>query len=247
MDTERVVTTAEGYIGFRSRALRTNDFGAKAGHNTEIWAGSFVQTVFQETDNKFPVHFSDTASALNYARLRNLTVKTPQRGDLAFYTFSTDGAFSQPHIGFVTDTDMWKERGIFQAVEGETSPNASRTHVQPADGVWKRSRYATEISDFVRMQDWKPGLRVRGINSEVLNANFTYLGQGKHVETVQRALSDVFGSRLRGVHRGMWDAPTSHAYSEWQRITGVKPTGLPSDRNAPCLELLGVETGRWMA
>lgn len=243
MNTDRVLQVAESYIGFRSRALRTNDFGAKAGHNTEIWAGSFVQVVLRESDNYFPVHFSDTASALAYARTRNLTVKTPQAGDIVFYTFTTDGKLTQPHIGIVTDAEKWKSNGNFQAIEGETAPNASRKHVQPSDGVWRRTRYATEVADFVRMQDWKAGKPVKNPSRIVFNAKFTYLGKGEHVELVQRALGDVFGNRLRGLKRGMWDSQTSHAYSQWQRITGVPATGLPDEQS---LVLLGVETGRWV-
>lgn len=243
MNTERVLQTAENYVGFRSRALRTNDFGAKAGHNTEIWAGSFVQVVLRESDCYFPVHFSNTAGALEYAHLRNLTVKTPRAGDIVFYTFSTDGSFTQPHVGIVTDVEKWKKQGIFQAIEGETAPNSSRKHPQPADGVWKRTRYATEVAEFVRMQDWKPGNAKKAPGISTVDHDYTYLGRGEHIETVQRALEDVFGSRIRAVRKGVWDAPTSHAYAQWQRITGHTPTGLP---DIDSLVFLGVETGRWI-
>lgn len=243
MNTERVLQTAENYIGFRSRGLRTNNFGAKAGHNTEIWSGSFVQVVLRETDNYFPVHFSNTTAALSYARLRNLTVRAPQPGDVVFYTFPTDESLAQPHVGIVTDVEKWKKQGIFQAIEGETAPNSSRKHPQPADGVWKRTRYATEVLEFVRMHNWKAGNAKNALSISEVDHEFTPLGRGKHVETVQKALEDVFGSRIRSVRKGVWDAPTSHAYSQWQRFTGYAVTGVP---DSDSLMFLGVETGRWV-
>ncbi len=243
MNTETVLRIAESYVGFRSRALRTNDFGAKAGRNLEIWSGSFVHVVLQESGAAFGVHFSDTVASLNYCRLRNLTVKTPKPGDLVFYTFSTDGTLAQPHVGIVTDTDKWAKQGIFKAIEGETAPNASRKHVHPADGVWKRTRYAVEVLEFVRMQNWKPFRANSNVAYDLASLDFTPLARGKHIETVQKALGDLYGNRVRSLRKGVWDGPTSHAYSDWQRIVGVKPTGTPTAQD---LADLGVETGRWL-
>lgn len=237
---------AESYVGFRSRALRTNDFGAKTGFNTQIWSGSFLQVIFQESawdDVFFPqVHWSHTVHALEYVRLRNLTVKTPKPGDVVFLAYGTDG-MSQPHVGIVADVQNWKDRGILQVIEGETAPNTSKGHSGIADGVWKRTRYAAEVLEFARMENWRRAPFRRNV-TDIEVTDFKYLGRGKHVEIVQRALADVYGNRIRGVKKGMWDAQTSHAYAQWQRMTGNEPTGLPDKVS---LFALAVESGRFNA
>lgn len=235
---------AESYIGFRSRALRTNDFGAKAGHNTKTWAGSFVQVVLQESNWDDFYAFAHTTSALNFCKLFNLTVTEPREGDIVFYTFPTDLVdMGQQHIGIVADVQKWKSQGIFQAIEGETAPNSSKKHVMMPDGVFKRTRYAAEVAEFVRLDRLKvPKLRRNA--PLVLPSDIHFLRNGDSVAHVQRALADVFGNRIRGVRKGIWDAGTAHTYGEWQRMMGFEATGLPSDGG---LGPLGRLTGRFVA
>lgn len=234
---------AESYVGFRSRALRTNDFGAKTGHNTEIWSGSFLQVVFQEAwPGQFLPALAHTASALHFAELYNLTVTEPRPGDVVFYTFPTDLlGMAQQHVGIVSDVQNWKSQGQIQAIEGETSPNSARKHAGTPDGVWKRTRYATEITHFVRFERLKQR-KMRRNPPNVTASAIQYLKNGSAVPHIQLALSDVFGNDIRGVRKGVWDAGTAHAYGAWQRFYGEEPTGLPSRDS---LHALGHLTGRF--
>lgn len=238
------IQIAESYIGFRSRALRTNDFGAKTNNNTKIWSGSFLQVVFNEAwaADWAPVSFTHTVHALEYVRMRNLTVSKPRVGDVVFLAYGTDGDMSQPHVGMVADVQNWKDRGILQVIEGETAPNTAKGHSGIADGVWKRTRYAAEVLEFARMENWTAGYYREGKRPLLDPKDFKYLGRGKNVEIVQRALGDIFGNRLRGLKKGMWDAQTSHAYAQWQRITGHTATGLP---DIDSFAKLSLESGRF--
>ncbi len=234
---------AESYIGFRSRALRTNDFGAKTGHNTEIWSGSFLQVVHQEAGWDLPVSLVHTGNLLHFAQLFHLTVETPEEGDLVLYTFPTDlVGMAQPHIGIVSSVENWKSQGLFHAIEGETAPNSSKRVSGIADGVYKRSRWATEVLAFIRLRNLHtPKLRRKA--PTVDHTAVHYLKNGPAVPEIQKALKYVFGTRIRGLSKGKWDAGTAHAYAEWQRMCGTEPTGLPGD---PDLAYLGVLTGRFV-
>jgi len=183
-----------------------------------------------------------TASALHFARVMNLTVKTPRVGDIAFYTFPTDGLMSQGHAGIVTDVQDWKTQGLIHAIEGETSTNSTLRYADATDGVWKRSRFATEILEFARFEN----LRTAPLRRKAPTLDGTkirYLKRSDQAPEIQRALGDVFGNRVRGLRKGVWDAATSHAYAEWQRMTGHEPTGLPKDGG---LAELGYLTGRFV-
>lgn len=233
---------AESYVGFRSRALRTNDFGAATGHNTKTWAGSFVEVCFRESGKDLVVDFSETASALAYCQMVGAVVKTPSPGDVVFYAFATDYEVSQMHVGIVSDVQNWKDRGQFTAIEGEMAPNASKKYNGLPDGVWHRTRYATEVAFFVS-PDRIPGpVPLRKGAPTIDSSGILPLTRGTKIETIQKALSDVFGDRIRGVRKGIWDAPTGHAYGQWQRITNTDPQGVPDDVS---LAQLGVVTGRF--
>lgn len=229
---DRVLLEASTYEGYRSLANKVSDFGAATGFNGSAWDGSFLEFVFHQAGVTGEPSLVSTVAALGeYHRLNRLYVN-PRPGDLVFFNHSTDGTFSQPHIGLVVNTDGWQTNGLFLTIEGQTA-SGRPLGPQTADGVYIRTRSIAEVLAFVR-----PGYRTEKTSkagkSGPSTAPFFHVSQfqpgkqGKSIAILQTALFQVNGAT--GMTRGRFDRTTQAALAAYQRVSGeVNGTGIPTD------------------
>ena len=221
-NTETVIETARQHVGYRSRAQRVNQYGAQLGSDGMPWAGAFLEIVMREAREHTLPNLNNTASALAEFTRLNRNFRVPQVGDLVFYGFNTDGPFTQPHIGIVTDVSKWKTDGMFKAIEGQTASGMPKGP-QESDGVYERRRYATDVLTFVRP---KYGVTTKqGAMSEfVVHPSDVHRKSGKAITAVQLALADAVGAQ--GMAKGVADGHWVSAVQAYQRRIGAQPTGI---------------------
>lgn len=211
------IEEARSHIGTRSRVNRVNPFGGYAGYDGQPWAGSFLDYAAKAA-NLDLTSLVSTASALGaFIRGKDI-VQTPRVGDIVFYTFSTDGPFSQPHIGLVTDASSYREASTFTAIEGQTSTGLPKGP-QDADGVYERARYGTDVLAFARP---KYKVRAEAKPSETVPkfrvSQFQPGKITKATEILQLALVETVGAR--DMVRGLYNAQTMSAVAAFQREAG---------------------------
>jgi hypothetical protein len=253
---------ASQYTGFTARQT-ANIFATNAGYVGGFqWDGSFIDQVLldAETASALPRH-SNTTTALGFYLLNGWQRRAPKPGDLVFYNYTTASqtvSFDSPHIGVVTDTDRWKKEHLFQAIEGQVSSGQPKA-AQEDNGVYKRTRYATDVLTFVRIpnrylqQDTK--------QLELLTPELTHIVRPGHIERcstkqaptakpefrkstelVQLALAAHPGVRLQNADRGVYNGKTQTAIALFQRLNGfpaAECSGLPTLRTLKLLSVYG--------
>lgn len=261
-----VVLAARAYSGYTARDSGTasgNIFLAGTGLSGGFqWDGAFINRVLQDAGMNGAPDYSNTVSALSFhvteRDVRSGRRARPRPGDIVFFNFPSASAtvsFDPPHIGVVTETARWKEDGVFRCVEAQINsglPRASTEH----NGVFERTRYATDVLAFVRIPRRAKRNRRQTADatvSETVHAVRTvrpgYItacapgpktartrGKGvkpEHREAtvaLQKALAAEPGVRLQQVERGVFDMKTRAALACFQRVHGVPPencTGAP--------------------
>jgi len=222
------VQDAVSFEGYRSLQQKVSDFGSATGYNGSAWAGSFIQTVFQRNGVTGEPHMTGTTAALSEYIRRNRLYHKPRVGDIAFFGFSTDGTFSQPHVGLVTDVSRFKTDGVFMTVEGQTE-SGKPMGPQSADGVYQRVRTAPEVVGFAR-----PAYRTEKTDRASTAPFFrvSQLQPGKTSKATiswQLALHEVNGAT--GMERGKFDRITQAATATFQRASGeLTGRGIVTDR-----------------
>lgn len=192
-------------------------------------------------ENDQPSLISTVSALAEYHRLRRI-FPSPRPGDIVFYAFSTDGDFSHPHVGLVTETRDWKTARTFKAVEGQTASGLKRGP-QDEDGVYERTRREVDVLAFVRPRYGKKRKKAPKSNGKVITARIDMLQPGKlngHVLRLQQALHATVGAS--GMKRGLFDEATASAVRRYQlRIgyTASEATGVPT---VPTLQRLALET-----
>lgn len=254
--THPLADAASAYTGYTSRAS-DNVFAINAGYVGGFqWDGSFIDQVFQDagTASALPRH-SNTTAALGFYLKNGWQRRAPKAGDLVFYNFTTDSktvSFDQPHIGIVTDTSTWKEHRTFKAVEGQVSSGQPKASTDE-NGVYERTRYATDVLSFIRIPTnyLKPTVRpALKDDSHVVRPAHLERCMGskqaasakpnirKSTELVQIALAAHPGIQLQNADRGNFNGKTIQALAAFQRLNGFPAsecTGAPTVRT---LELL---------
>lgn len=239
-----IVETAREYLGFTARGNNSNTFAISAGLTGEYfpWDGAFVDRVLAEAGyTGFPAH-GNTASALSFYLASGQNVyKKPRVGDLVFYGFQTrsgTASFDSPHIGIVSDVTRWKKENSFRAVEAQVNSGQPKG---PTDrnGVYERTRYATDVLAFVRLTKLKNQNNQKSRISEkesltVRPAALTRCTTQQQaasakpdirhqVEAVQLALASHPYIKLRNANRGVYDSKTRSAAAAFQRFNGKRP------------------------
>ena len=165
-EINRALSTASRHVGYVAQANRNSIYGQKVGLPNQTWNGAFLDVVFFESTASLDVPtFTYTPSALAYFVEKNRLYGKPRRGDIVFYAFPTEDGLTQPHVGIVTDTSMWKVNRSFKAIEGQTDSGLPRGS-RDKDGVYERIRYITDVLVFAR-----PGIKAQTTDTKL---NFSY-------------------------------------------------------------------------
>jgi hypothetical protein len=252
---------ASAYTGYTSRDTN-NIFLIDAGYTgTFQWDGAFIDRVLKDAaaSSGLPVH-ANVNSALGYY-IRNGWVHTkPKPGDLVFYNFALNGGtatFDPLHIGLVLKTDAWKTDSRFTAIEGNVDSGLPRG---PRDnnGVYERTRYATDVLAFVRIPKRYLGVTVPTdidaattlhiIKPAHLNRCATASTAAtakpefrKSVELVQLALAAHPGVQLQNADRGVFNSKTAAALAAFKRVAGYKPAACTTEANVESLAALAAQ------
>lgn len=233
-----LVEAAREYVGYTARP-GASIFQTDVGYTGDMfqWDGAFIDRCFKDAGLEGPAHLH-TASALAFYIRNGMTRVKPQPGDLVFFAYSGEGgkpAFDAPHIGVVTATDTWKSHGSFRVIEGQVS-NGLPKSPQDGNGVYERTRYATDVLCFVRTRKTfkrsGPGTEALPTLHIVKPAHLNRCTSTataasakpeyrKSVELVQVALADHPAVQLRNAERGVFNAQTRSALAAFQRYHGV--------------------------
>ena len=235
-----VLQLAESNVGYRARAQKSNVYGQELGQDGSPWAGAFLETVMRDAGELSLPSLVHTTSALAEFVRTNRIYKNPKPGDLAFFAYSTDGPFSQPHIGLVTDITRWKSDGEFRAISGQIASGLSKGP-QNEDGVYERLHMNTEILAFARPRYGK-NVRVKvDETAPALQPSQLQFGKStKATVLLQTALAETVGAR--GMVRGKFDTPTKLAVASYQRKIGYGSDDAIGQINVTTLSRLALET-----
>jgi hypothetical protein len=241
MTADRFLELAKSYLGYRASPGGRNDFAARTGYTSTgaPWSGSFIDCVAYDAGIKVPACVYSPNGLAEFIYQRRWRER-PRPGDIVFYSFSLDGAFGMPHVGIVTNTDGWKTKDSFVAIEANISsglPKAPATN----DGIFERTRWKYEVLGFCR-----PNFKQRpAVDKNMLtgtpNVLVSQLLPGKRhasVEILQRALVVAVG--LKDYEPGKFDARTQRAYSRFQRLIGLvgsDANGVPTEATLARLSL----------
>lgn len=253
---ELFINTAQRYLGYTPDLGGRNVFGQKVGYDSVPWAGSFIDVVAREAEVRLPSFTYSAAGLAECIRQGNFS-RTPQRGDVAIFNFSSNTGvaadiFGMPHCGIVTDVREFLSTGRFITIEG----NTTGTGQQNKDGVHQKIRHVTEVVLFCR-PGWSSGKTFYERITELLDAARTHFSReetaeieevarapkilklngevrygdrNKKIEILQLALATV--TDLRGAEPGKWDQATAAACCRFQRNigrVGSDVTGLPDE------------------
>lgn len=243
-ETPLQIDLARKLTGYRSHPNRESVFGREVGYPGQPWAGAFVHEALREAGVLETAFISTTAALAYFAKHNRVFTTDPRPGDVVFYAFGSTGPFGQPHVGLVTETVLFKEEGVFRAIEGETASGLSRGN-QDSDGVFDRVRYVTDVLGFVRPKEPRPvdlrNLPDASTLPTVRPSNFGRRSPLRPTATiaVQLALFEATGAS--GFVEGDWDNYTRRAFEEFLRTVGVyeEVDEVPSDIQ---LALLGEHT-----
>lgn len=250
------IAAAEKHIGYQARPGKLSTYGELVGHQGCSWAGSFIDVIARHVNLKLPAVVQTNVALAEFIRSSRI-YKNPKPGDLVFFNFSQSDDYGMPHVGIVTDVQHFTKHGMFQTIEGETSPGMPKGS-QLNDGVYKRNRYAYDVLAFARpnfkrtfsneaaaqASSSDPGklpTKTPVIRSSILRPGVRH----PSVVHLQLALAAVVG--LRGANRGELDHKTMAAVANFQRTIGYvgsEANGIP---DVPTLNRLSMETGSFTA
>jgi hypothetical protein len=261
----KFIEAASAYIDYTSGPMLDNRFGATVGYNNQPWSGSFIDVVGRESGLDLP-SFAYTPTAISEAARLGLIRSQPMPGDIVVFNFASENAgtaFSQPHVGVVTDVREWKLTGRFLTIEGNVRPGTRNN--QDRDGVFPRLRNRVDVMVFIRptLPAQRPGKlltkvlkmvfsRAARIDAasleEAARANNVLVlaalkpgNRNRQIEVVQLALGVTVG--LQGCKRGEWDSLTASAFAAYQRRIGFVGAAADGYPTAGALRRLGTDTG----
>lgn len=209
----------------------------------------FIDTVAKEVGVRMPSMTYPPVALSHYLR-SDRVFKTPRRGDIVFFEFSTDKDFGMPHVGIVTDVSRFKTEKVFKTVEGMVSNGMPKSQ-QVNDGVYERTRHVIETVGFVRpdFRSTARDTRLKSQTDDSLSSSTPVVTVGqlrfgsthKSVQTVQLALSIV--TKVTGMSRGKFCKRTRLAYAKFQRDLGYPTSTASGEVDAYSLERLASHTG----
>jgi hypothetical protein len=223
---DALIETAREQVGYRSRAMRVNQYGARLALDGQPWAGIFLETVMRDAKELTQPSLVHTASALAAYARAGREFRVPKIGDLVFYAFPSESGFGQPHIGLVTDVTDWKITGSFKAIEGNTASGLSKGPQDP-DGVYERTRFSTDVLTFVRPKYESIGGKVMPQAELSIHPSHITRKNVKAITAIQLALADTVGAR--GLTKGVPDAAMKSAVQAYQRRIGAPDNGVIDD------------------
>lgn len=248
--TTPLLLAASKYEGYTARG-RDNLFAIDSGFTGEYfqWDGAFIDRAIKDsTLTGLPSHVNTVTALAFYTRNGQLH-STPRNGDVVFYSFSVrslTASFSPPHVGVVSDITAWKKDHSFRAIEAQIASGLPRAS-QEDNGVYERTRFATDIIAFARPTNIKQPATLNSTVSEkelptVRPAYLTKLTTVQQaasatadirraVEAVQLALAAHPAVRLQNADRAVFNLKSRSAYAAFQRHLGLSPekcNGLPT-------------------
>jgi hypothetical protein len=161
----------------------------------------------------------------------------PKPGDVAFFTFPTDGEtgpYNQMHVGIVTGSENFLRDGSFKVIEGQIDPGLPKSGLRPKNGVHVRTRYSTDVVGFGR-----PALKPKSLTDElqgpelltkpVIKSSIMKPGlKHRQVALLQQELKAA--KLFTGTYTGILDARTMAAVASFQRTIGYvgsQASGVP--------------------
>lgn len=237
------LAVAESHLGYTPLGNRS-EFAERVGYPGATWAGAFIDCVFHDAGLVIPSVTYPASGLAEFIKARRV-VKTPQPGDIAFFTFATGSPFETMHVGLVVDTREWLTAQLVQTIEGDVSSGLAKSDPS-LRGVFKRVRDGHEILAFVRVQPAptkKPETAQPGSLPILDDRRVTPGRRNKDVGLVQLALKQVTG--LVGETPDLFDGPTKRAYARWQRITGRVGPDASGQPDRASLQLLGERTRKY--
>ena len=231
---DQVIRDAVSYEGYRALQQKVSDFGAAVGYSGFAWDGSFIETVFRRNGVTGEPSTVSTVAALGEYTRKNRTYRKPRVGDIAFYNFSTDTTFGHPHVGIVTDTNVFKDTGQFIAIEAQVS-SGKPLGPQSNDGVFLRVRSAAQVIAFARPRYREAPKTVSPATVPYFRVSQLQPGKtSKATITWQLALHEVNGAT--GMEKGRFDRVTQAATAVFQRASGeVNGQGTVTERTIASL------------
>ena len=146
---DHFLSIVQSHLGYTAELLGRNKFGQRVGYDSQPWGGAFIDVCLREAGlrDNFPSFVSTAAAAAETFRQGNFS-RTPQRGDIVIFNFSsnvghTAGAFNQPHCGVVIDTREFEATGRFVTIEGNIGGSSPAT--ADVDGVHQKVRHVNDI------------------------------------------------------------------------------------------------------
>lgn len=269
---ELFISNAQKYLGYTAEMLGRNIFSQKVGYDAQPWAGAFIDVVARESDLNFPSFVYSAAGLAECIRTGAIS-RTPQRGDIAIFNFSSNvghaaSAFGSPHCGIVTDVQEFESTGRFITVEGNTE--GTTKHLMK-DGVHQKIRHVTDVLLFCRPAFGKKSgsgktfyerlaklldrartrmtidelkeLDAAARTPKVLRLN----GEVKYGDRNKRVetiqLALAVVTDLRGCEPGRWDSVTAAACSRFQRNIGRTGSDVTGLPDLGTLKRLSKESG----
>lgn len=268
---ELFISNAQKYLGYTAEMLGRNIFGQKVGYDAQPWAGAFIDVVARESDLNIPSFVYSAAGLAECIRTGAIS-RSPQRGDIAIFNFSSmtghaASAFGSPHCGIVTDVQEFESTGRFITVEGNTEGGTKHL---TKDGVHQKIRHVTDVVLFCRPAFGNNGskktfyerlaklldpartrmtidelkeLDAAARTPKVLRLN----GEVKYGDRNKRVeliqLALAVVTDLRGAELGRWDAATAAACSRFQRNIGRTGSDVTGLPDAGTLQRLAKESG----
>lgn len=258
--THPLVQAASAYTGYTARDVN-NTFAISTGYTGGFqWDGSFIDRVLKDAEaaSELPSHVN-TATALAFYIKNGFVHSKPLPGDIVFYSFPTDSgtvSFDPPHVGVVTDVSTWKTASAFRAIEAQINSGLPKA-ASDTNGVYERTRYATDVLAFVRIPK-------RYLQETVVADTSTdaHVVRPSHIdrcngakqaatakpefrtstELVQVALANHPAVRLQNANRGVFDAHMRSAIAAFQRAQGYRSeecNGIPNMRTLTDLSRYG--------
>jgi hypothetical protein len=251
-----IVEVAKSYEGYTARG-NNNTFAIDAGIQGGFqWDGAFIDRVLAQAGVMSTPKHTNTTTALSFYLANGLVYRTPHIGDIVFYSFPTasnTASFDPSHVGIVTDVTRWKKETSFRAIEAQVSSGQPKAPTEE-NGVYERTRYATDVLAFARVPKKKLEQRTSPVPSEkeLVTVKPAYITRctsvqqaasarpelRRAVEAVQIALAAHPAVRLRDANRGVFDLKTRRAYAAFERFTGIRAQDCNGTPTVETLELL---------
>lgn len=254
---DRIIQVATSYEGYSAAAGSADIFSSKVGKPGAHWNGIYVDVVLMEAGLELPTTHVTTSTALRYYMMSGRLHTTPKPGDVAFFTFPTDGEtgpYNQMHVGIVTGSENFSRDGSFKVIEGQIDAGLPKSGNRTKNGVHVRVRYSTDVVGFGRPAltpkvltdgDQDPAA-TQLLTKPTLKASIMKAGlKHKQVTVLQQQLKAM--KLFTGAYTGVLDTRTIAAVASFQRTIGYvgsEASGIPDrrtlDRLAQILQTFNV-------